>query len=173
MSVYNPSRFRAPSTYDLTWGSVFMGAADEVDPSGLEIETKEIKVGSMGQVPIGEWIIRLKGTLKAMLREIDIAQIQALMPWYTSGSIPLLPATFHKDMYAYAQILTVHPQDVSGTAEDITLLKAVPTFKKPKRKGDDEATALETEWRFWPDRAQLTTAGSPVLAYGYIGPVPS
>jgi len=173
MTAYNIARVRSPGTYDITWGSLFLGSMDEVDPSAMEMVTKPIKVGSIGDVELGQWVIALKGPLKSVAREIDITQYQGLMPWYSTGSISLTPATWHKDLYSYAQQLTVHPIDVSGTAEDITLLMAFPMIKFPKRNGEDEKTDLEIDWLYWPLRTQLTTPGSPLLCYGYVGPAPS
>ncbi len=168
MTAYNASRFRAPGDYDITWGSIFMGAVDEVDPSGIEMETKIIKVVDGRRCP-GRMDRRPKGDDQGHdpgNRRDAVPELKTLV---CVGLIPMIPATFHADLYSYAQKLTLHPTDVSGTAEDITLLKSFPMFKFPKRKGDDEDTHIEAEWRFWPDRSQLVP-GSLLLAYGTIGP---
>src|SRR4051794_17443083 len=111
--VYDPTRTRQGS-YDITWSTYTAGGVDEVDPTGLVIKLQDVKLGSLGDIALGKRIIGLEGTIKAQLREVDVAAFRALMPWYTSGSVPLTPATFNKDIYAYAAKLTLHPTDVTG-----------------------------------------------------------
>jgi hypothetical protein len=163
---YNVARTRL-TNYDVTWNSVALGSVDKVTPD-LKMKTVPIKVGSVGDVVLGERIIALEGTIKVEAREIDRAQYAALMPWSSTGSIPLLPATVHEDLYSYAEILTLHPIDLaSATTEDITLIKAVPMVEFFDSDGKKDNNALVT-FSFYPDRTQL-----PTLAYGYLGPAPS
>jgi hypothetical protein len=151
--------------YDVTWDSYAFGAVDEVAPD-FEIKVKEIKIGSFGDVKVGERIIGLEGKIKVMAREIDITLLRKMLPWYTSGSVPLLPATVHKDLYDYAKLLTIHPIDISGTTEDLTFLKAVPRFKPMQRDGTKD-DVVEVNFEIFPDRTQL-----PTLVYGYVGASP-
>lgn len=157
--------------YDLSWtangGSLFaLGFVDKVTPD-ITIVTKDIKVGSIGDVVLGKRIIALTGLVRVECRELDLTAYQKLMPWYTSGAIPLNPATINKDLYDYAGLLTMHPTDVSGTAQDISLVKAVPVIHQPDRDGvaDDK---MIVDFHFFPLRTSL-----PTLVYGYIGPVPA
>src|SRR5689334_5858058 len=153
--------------YSVVWNAFDFGAIDSVEPD-IELDTDELMVGSVGKVVLGRRIIALTGTIKVVAREIDAALFQKLNPWWSSGPIGLTPATIHKDLYDYAQLLTIHPNDVdAATTEDINLLKAYPRFKPMKRDGvkDD---LVEVEFEFFPDRAQI-----PALVYGYIGTPPA
>lgn len=158
--------------YDPSWtaagaGSAFaLGYVDRVTPD-ITIVTKEIKVGSIGNVVLGERIIAMTGVVRVECRELDLTAYQKLMPWYTSGSIPMIPSTIHKDLYDYAGLLTLHPTDVSGTSQDLSLVKAVPLIMPMDRDGEADDQFI-VDFHFFPDRAQL-----PTLVYGYIGPVPA
>lgn len=157
--------------YDPSWtaagGSLWaMGFVDRVTPN-ITIVTKDIKVGSVGDVVLGKRIIAVTGTVRIEAREVDLTAYQKLMPWYSSGSIPLNPATIHKDLYDYAGLLTLHPTDVSGTGQDLSLVKAVPLITPMDRNGNDDDRVI-VDFHFFPDRTQL-----PTLVYGYVGPVPS
>lgn len=158
--------------YDVTWGTLDLGAVDAVKPD-LKLKLAEKKVGSIGDIVVGHWIIGLEGTITVEAREVDLVQLQGLMPWYTSGSIPLTPATWHKDLYDYAAKLTIHPNDlpILTLTQDITLLKAVPMIRPAERDGV-KPDVLNIEFSFYPDRAQLVTSGSLLTAFGYIGAAP-
>lgn len=150
-------------------GSAFdFGGVDNVKPN-IKIVTKDVKIGTTGAAVLGKRIVSLTGTVSAELREIDLTTLQKLMPWFTSGSIPLIPATVHKDMYDYAGLLTLHPDDLAADVltQDLNLLKAVPTFTPMDGDGENDNFIL-AEWEFFPDRAQL-----PSLNYGYVGAVPA
>lgn len=172
---YNFTRLRL-GNWDLRWtkaGGVLhdFGAVDKVTPD-IEIVTVPKKVGSVGDVELGEWIVALKGTIRAELREIDLTTLQKLMPWWTTGNISLIPATWHQDLYDYAGLLTLHPSDLptATVTEDVHFLKAVPMFQPMARDGVAPDKLLAT-FKFYPDRAQLV-AGAPLLSYGHIGTAP-
>src|SRR3954468_14701573 len=162
LNVYDASRRRF-TAYDVKWGSVVLGSVANVEPK-IEMVTKPIQLGSLGDVDVGEWIVGLKGTIDMALEEIDLTQFQTLMPWYTSGSIPLMPTTWHKDLYAYAQALVLHPTDLPAATltQDLTLLKALPKFTPPKRDSRNDEV-LNVSWKFFPDRSQLVNQASPLL----------
>jgi hypothetical protein len=162
----NLSRTRL-GNWNVVWDSYDFGAVDKVTPK-IAYVTKSIAVGSMGDVPLGKRFIRpeLKITIEA--REIDLALLKKLMPWWTSGSIPLTPQTLHQDLYAYAKLLTLHPSDLAADnhEEDLNIVKAVPDFSPMERDGvaDDK---IIVEFEAFPDRAHF-----PDTVYGYVGPVP-
>jgi hypothetical protein len=165
--AYNIARTRL-CDWDVTWSSYSFGAVDKVTPD-ITIKTAPIKVGSVGDVELGSRVISVDGTVKVEMREIDLTALQGVMPWYTSGSIPLNPATVHEDMYSYAAILNLHPTDVaSGTlTQDLNLLMAVPMIQMMEADGKTDGKVLVT-FKFYPDRSQL-----PALVYGYVGAPPS
>lgn len=174
--AYDRTRLRL-GNYDVSWtkagGSlVSFGLCDKITPD-LELVTLPKKAGSIGDVALGEWIIDVRGTIKTELREIDLTTLQNLCPWYTSGSISLIPATWHKDVYDYAGLLTLHPNDIATatTTQDLNLLKAFPTFKPMARDGITP-DKIEVTWRFFPDLSQLVSTIPPLLVYGYWGTPP-
>jgi hypothetical protein len=171
LNVYDLTRLRM-GNYDITWATNLLGATDKVEPK-IDMVTKPIQIGSIGDVELGEWIIALKGTIDVELREIDLGQFQKLLPWYVSGSIPLMPTTWHKDLYSYAAPLILHPTDLptATTTQDLTLLKALPKFNVQKRDGAS-FEILNVSFKFWPDRAQLINQASPLQIYGYVGAAP-
>ncbi|MGB7157120.1 MAG: hypothetical protein WBD40_03575 [Tepidisphaeraceae bacterium] len=169
--AYDVTRIRL-GNYDLKWGSYDFGLMDKVKPD-IRMKTLPKKAGSIGDVELGEWIIGLEGTISGEVREIDVVTYQKLMPWWVSGDISLLPAVWHKDLYDYAAKLVLHPNDLPAltTTQDITLLKAVGMFVPAERDGGTPDKMMAT-FKFYPDRAQLVTSGSLLLAYGYIGAGP-
>jgi len=168
--AYDFTRLRL-GNYDCTWNAVAMGAVDKVTPN-LELITKEKKVGSLGNLVIGHWIIGLGGDITCEFREVDLTHFQKMMPWYVSGNIPLVPATWHKDLYDYAATLILHPNDLPAATltQDVVLTKCVPMFKFPDRDGENPDKPA-VKFMFYPDRSQLTVAGAPVLSYGTFGNV--
>ena len=169
------------SDYDVTWGSYSLGFVDKVAPA-LELVTKEIKVGTLGDIKIGERIIGLKGSVKVEAREIDVATINGLMAWNaTAGtatpgsataSVSLVPKLFHKDLYDYAKPLLLHPTHMgSNTAQDLTLMQAVPHMSYLGERDGVKDNVVSIEFTFYPNRADLLTT-PPVVNYGYIGTAP-
>lgn len=158
----------AVSNYTVSWGDTTpydFGFIDDTDVD-LKLKLKEIKVGTLGDVVLGQRIIALEGSIKVKARELDEAYLRKV--WAAApatGSIPLIPTTAHKDLYDLAQILRLHPTSHAANAkdEDIVLVKAVPLL--PKRKRDGEADdSDDIEFIFFPDRTKF-----PVLDYGWIG----
>jgi hypothetical protein len=167
---FDPARLRL-TNWSVKWATVDFGLVDRVTPN-IELVTKEMKAGSIGDVKIGEWVIGLTGTITVELRELDVVTRQKLSPWWTTGSISLNPTTYHQDLYAYAALLTLHPLDVAAAThtQDLNLLKAVPKFKEMEGDGN-ESNKIVAEFEFYPDRTQLL-ATTPLLVYGYIGDPP-
>lgn len=159
--------------WDVSWNGVDLGYVDDVDPTGLEPILEEKKVGSLGDIVLGHWIIGLKGMIKSQHRQLPVTFYQAVSPWWSSGDIALTPALWHKDFYDYAQKLVLHPNHIAAGTKtlDITLLKAVPMFKPPKRN-NKPPELVEINWLLYPDRSQLVTSGSLIAAFGYIGAGP-
>jgi hypothetical protein len=151
--------------FDVTWASYAFGAVDKVTPD-VKLVLSPLSVGSVGRAVLGHRIVGVEGAVVVMAREIDLTFFQKMLPWYSAGSIALNPATINKDLYDYAGLLTLHPQDVDATTQDINLLKAVPQIKHMDRDGvkDD---AVQVTFTFYPDRTQL-----PTLVYGYLGTAP-
>lgn len=164
-SIYDITRTRV-GNWDITWGSYFVGGVDKVMPK-MQLKTKPIKVGSVGDVVLGQRVIELAGSIDAELRERDLVALRALMPWYNSGgsphTLPIVPAAIHKDLYDYAANLRLHPTDAADATQDINLAFAVPMLTPMSRDGVKDDFELAS-WIFFPDRAQL-----PTLYYGYIG----
>lgn len=158
--------------YDVSWTanggtSYAHGYVDDVGVD-LKLLLQPIKVGSIGPAILGHRVRGLSEDSKVTVecREIDLTHFQKMCPWFTTGSVALSPATINKDLYDYAGPLIVHPNDVTGTTQDITLVKAVALRGFMSRNGDDDDVVV-IEYRVYPDRAQL-----PTLVYGYIGAAP-
>ena len=166
--TYDFSRLRL-GNYDVVWNSVFMGATDKVNPD-FTLKLKEKKVGSLGDIVIGHWILGLEGKVTCEFREVDKTAMQKVMPWYTSGNIPLVPATWHKDLYDYAQTLILHPSDLAEATvdQDLAFTKTVPIYRPMERDGETPDKII-IDFMLYPDRSQLTTGGAPVLTYGNYG----
>jgi hypothetical protein len=165
---YTPANTRK-GAWDVTWNSVAIGAVDEVDPTGLMIKLDEIKVGSMGDTVLGRRIIGLEGVIKVQMREIVVANLQALMPWWSSGAIALNPAANNVDVYTYAELLNLHPQEEgASTALDINLLKVFPKIPVGWKRDGNNNELISIEFEPYPDRDQF-----PLKVYGYVGAVPA
>jgi hypothetical protein len=157
--------------YDVTWKSNFLGAVDSVEPN-MDLVLKEKRVGSLGAIDVGHWILGLTGTIVTNHREITAANWQKVMPWWSSGSIPMVPTDWHKDLYEYAGLLTLHPRELGATTTfDLSFLKAAPRKVTPPPRNGDNPDVLKVEWVFYPDRSVFGT-GSPLLSYGFVGAVP-
>lgn len=162
------------SAFAPTWDSYDFGAVDKLT-FALELITKPIKVGSVGDVVLGERIIGLGGNITIEAREVDRALLNKMLPWAGTSppsSLSLLPTTFHKDLYDYAKLLKLHPRGIGNETEDLNLLKAVPRWKAMDKDGINDDKVM-ISFSFFPDRSVLETGGSILLTYGYVGPVPS
>lgn len=180
---FDPSRFKV-SNYDVLWGSYPIGGVDKVTPD-LKLVTKIIKIGTLGDVPIGERSIGLDGTIKVEAREVDLVQLKGVIPWSPAAgsatpgtaavSIPLISGVFHQDLYDLAKMLVVHPTHMlADTSQDLTLLKATPIIVyHGERNGVADDMDL-IEFRVYPLRTGSNSLASspPMLNYGYIGPPP-
>lgn len=158
------------SNIESTWDGVNLGYVRSGDLSGFGLKYKELQVGEFGDIDVGAIIIGMNGLVKLELEQVKAATKQQLSPWWVSGVVPMTPAIRHKDLYDYAKPLILHPVGTSGTAEDVSFLKAVPLWKPPKFDGK-EFQIIEVEFRFFPDRALLATNGYPT--YGYHGAPPA
>jgi hypothetical protein len=166
--------------YRATWGS-FVGGYQDKLTMGVKLKTKEVKVGTLGDVVLDERVIGLTGTIKIEFRQLSAAMRNGLMPWSatagtatpgTAGvSIPMIPAAFHTGLYQYAKELVLHPVDLidADTSQDVTFTKAVPWIKEDADGVADNK--LEVEFMIYPDQSQAT-ASPPVISYGYYGPPP-
>ena len=149
------------SDYDVKWGSYSLGFVDKVSPD-LKLVTKVIKVGTLGDIMIGERIIGLQGGVKVEVRELDAGTLNALMPWSatagsatpgtSSTSIALVPAAFHTDLYDYAKQLTLHPTHLpaSDVSQDMVLLKAVGHMSYLGERDGVKDNAMLIEFSFFP-----------------------
>lgn len=164
------------TAYQVTWATsptpTDFGFVDAVDPA-LDLKLDPITTGTTGKLILGWRVVGLEGTIKMQMRQTTLANFKVVMPWYVSGSVPLVPPTPNVDLYTYAAQLQLHPVDLAAATvtEDVYMLKAVPmqSFKlKRDGKGDD---IYEVSWGFFPDRTKLAL-DPPQVVYGYIGTPP-
>jgi hypothetical protein len=161
------------SMYDAIWtkagGSAYsMGGLDKVEPN-MPMKLDPLKVGSLGDVKVDDEVIGLEDNsmITTTCREVDAAFYKAMCPWYSTGSVSLVPAVPNTRLYQYAGVLTLHPRGDSGTNNDINLLKAVPL--RAFFTTDGKAQKIVTiQFSIYPDRSQL-----PNLVYGYVGSIPA
>lgn len=156
------------SDWDVKWGSYHFGGVDKVTPD-LKLTTKPKKVGSMGDVKLGDWIIGLEGSIKVQAREIDHAFYETIVAWNNGTaitSVPMFVATKPDDLYNYAQQLTLHPSHLASNVVnlDVILLKAVPLMPYPGARDGVADDVNEIDFVFYPDRSSF-----PNLVYGHIG----
>ncbi len=165
MALESASNLKNGISWGVSYGGTSLGWIDSADP-GIELVTKEIQVGSMGDEVLGEWIIRVKAEPKIQFREICATLAAALVPWYSgSGPIPISPEP-GKDLYEFAKELRLHPSDVTpgDTNYDIVYPKAVfRTPFTPKRDGVS-VDMLEGTFSTYPVRTLF-----PRLVRAYIG----
>lgn len=160
------------SDYDVFWNNYALGAVDKVTPD-LKPVTKPIKVGTLGDVMVGERFIGLEGKITVEVREIDKAAAQQLLAWNAgsaTASVPFQPPSYHEDLYDFAQQLTIHPTFMgTNTTLDQIFTKAVPILLEGLGErdgvGDDK---MKVEFRIYPDRAQLL-ASPPAVKYATVG----
>lgn len=155
--------------WDVTWKKVPAGLVDEVDPA-LKIDLAPIKFGTTGDHVLGYWIKSVTGDIKVEFRQISLGVFEAYTPWGNgSGSILLLPTSPNIDLYAFADLLTLHPHDMPDTSEDMNFLKASPTsLPAAITRNGSKDDVWKLSFCVFPDRDLIT--GSPgVIAYGWIG----
>lgn len=168
--AYDIARTRL-TNQNVKWGPLAsqynFGAIDRINVRSV-ITKKEIKVGSVGDIVLGHRVLGLDAAISFEAREIDLTFLQKVHPWWTSGAIGMLPATALKDLYDYAQLLTLHPNDLPDATvnQDRNYVKAVPLLESADRDGVNDDKDMVT-FLIYPDRTQL-----PNRIYGYIGAVP-
>jgi hypothetical protein len=164
--AYNIARTRL-TDFNVSWATYDFGGIDEIRIRSV-LTKKEIKVGSVGDVVLGHRVLGLDAAISFAAREIDLVYLKKVHPWWTSGPISLLPAAALQDLYSYAGLLTLHPNDLAaGTVDqDRNYLKAVPLLDTSDRDGVNDDKDMVT-FLLYPDRAQL-----PLKVYGYIGTPP-
>jgi hypothetical protein len=147
------------TVWDVTYNSVSLGLCDDIDPSAIKMEFEPIVTGSTGKKNVlGQRFVGISGMIKIQLRQLNMTQYAALAPWSTGTPIQLVPP-LNADMYAYAQTLTLHPDDmVSVTTEDLLFTHAVPMQLPgtPKRTGGAD-DVWEIEFAVFPDRTVMST----------------
>lgn len=151
-------------TYSILVNNTELGYCDE--PS-VEIEQtlSEITLSQLHKQVMGHRIQGVKAVIKANVREINQANLGANFPWYSgSGNIALMPTALGADNYQYAKEVRLHPDDITGTGEDIILKKAVATGKINLKGDGDKDAVIPMEFTAYPDRTQL-----PNLVLGAIG----
>ena len=158
------------TAWDVAWNSNDLGWADKVTPK-LDFITKEKKVGSLGNVPIGEWFLGMTGVVTAEFREIVLDLVQKMCPWWATGATMLTPAA-GVDLYTYAQKLVLHPHDIAaGTlTDDLTLYKAVPLKPYAVERDGETPDKWAVDFKIFPDLSKLAALG---LVYGYYGVAPT
>lgn len=154
--------------YDVSWNAYDLGFLDDVKPD-LPLKLDPIKIGSLGDVKLGDRILGLEDGAKVtiVLREPIRLSFQKLAPWASQSAGAALDLTppAGGDLYTYAQVLLLHPRDQTGltpaTSQDISLTKTVPlkAFEIPRTGNDEDKWAVE--FLIYPDRTQL-----PLIKYG-------
>lgn len=153
------------TNWKVTWNSKDLGYVDKVDPSALKLALDPINIGTIGKASLGSRFVGMEGTVKVQIREVTLAQLQQVIPWYSPGATFALTPTVNKDVYDYAAALVLHPEDKGAVVtEDVTLLKAVPITVVNLARDGTKDDLWEVEFAVFPDRASL-----PSLVYGRVG----
>lgn len=155
-------------TYSVGLGATVEGALDIglVDDVELveSMDLKSIKNSRFGSVSLGMRNVGHQVRIKFILREIVLANLQRLMPWGSQGAGWHVAPPLGADLYSYAQVLVLHPDDVDDTSEDIVAVKAAP-ISGVNLKGNGEAdSGIAFEFACFPDRDQL-----PEIVDVYVG----
>lgn len=153
--------------YDCSWKATTLGYVKEVDPTGFKLMTKDVMVGKWGEVVVDKIVIGMAGSIKTTLEQVKVATVKQLCPWWTSGTVPLMPATRHQSLYALAGQLILHPVGDGTTDNDFTFPKAFPIWAPAKADGK-EYRVIEVEWLIFPDQSVLGSTNVP--SYGTGGP---
>jgi hypothetical protein len=160
--------------WNVKWGTTpfDFGFVDKVEPA-LDMKLDPITTGTTGKLILGYRFVGLEGTIKIQTRETTLSAFQKAAPWWSSGSVPVVPGALHVDLYTYADVLTLHPSDLPAATvnQDLIMLKACPmnAFKLPRDNKNDDV--YELSFCLFPDRTKLAQ-DPPVIAYGYIGTPP-
>jgi hypothetical protein len=159
---------------DVKWNNAEPSFVETVDMSGLKFITKDRKVGTIGDVVLGEVFIAMEGVIKVEFSQIGAAMYRALMPWQVVDEpVSITPPTLHKDLYDYAQALNLHPHDLpaDNVTEDWVFVKTVPRLIGGKFDGVNWNN-VSCEFRVFPDRTKAVDPTTPLLEYGYFGGLP-
>lgn len=167
MQTLNPNKL-AITDWDVKWGTYGFGGVDKVTPD-IKLVTKPKKVGSLGDVDLGAFIVGLSGSIKVEVREIDHTLYEQVVPWNNGTvqtSVPLFVPSKPADLYDYAKVLVLHPSTLASnvTNLDVVLSKAVLLNSYPGERDGVNDDKNVFEFIFFPDRAQF-----PNLVYGTIG----
>ncbi len=163
----------ASRSYDLSLGGSNVGYIEEITVT-RSVELRDRTVLQLGSQVLGQVIQSVSVAISAQLREVTLAHLALLCPWFpTAGEVlgtdpvPLNPE-IGTDLYDYAQAAVLHPRELGeDTGQDISLLRAVviPDFELA---GDaDEDAVIPVTIRAYPDRSEL-----PSIVLGYIGAAP-
>ncbi len=151
--------------YEVSVDAVYVGYCDEPEVV-VEKELEPITLTQLHKQVMGHRILGVGCTAKFKMRTITKARMALAFPWYTSGSIPLMPSSLGGDTYDDAVPVTFHPTDMgASTAEDITLLKGYPTGPFKRASDGTKDDTIEMEYEFYPNRGDL-----PLFVVGHIGP---
>lgn len=151
-------------TYDVLVNAANVGWVDDLEFT-VTLTTKERIVKQLHGQVMGHRLLGVAARAKMTLREMTPANLAKAFPWSDGSSpIPLMPTGLGQDLYQYAVPVTLHPRDVSGAAEDITLLKGVCISGFTLKPDGENEDGNPVEFVFYPDRAQL-----PNLVLGTLG----
>jgi hypothetical protein len=157
------------TAWDITFASFNMGTTNKVDPSKLKFITEPIWRGTTGgpKNELGDFIIGLTGGISADIMDVTLAAFEAAAPWWSSGSVMMVPETINTDMYSYAALLTLHPHDEADTNQDLNFLNAVAMTPPgtPARDGSKN-DVWTVEFKIYPSRTYVLEGK---LVYGYVG----
>ncbi|MGN6724301.1 MAG: hypothetical protein ACTHLZ_00135 [Tepidisphaeraceae bacterium] len=156
-------------TFSVTWKTLNLGFIKEVDPTNILPIRKEKKIGNLGDMVVDRVWRGLQGTIKTTHHQCDKSMIQAVAPWWTTGTIPGIPSALNFSEYENSGLLTLHPFELppDNTDYDLNFPKAFPVFKLPKTGGDWRE--IDVEWSVYADLTQLS---SQLLITHYIGALP-
>jgi hypothetical protein len=156
-----------------TWKTETLGWTKDVDPSGLELLTRDKIIGELDDIVIDKEIYGVQGVVRMTLHEVDSERMRQLCPWAAAtGAFSIAPTTGAYSMYANAGPLVLHPKGVSGTAQDQAFAKAFPMFKLPKGAGAKVWRELPVDFWVFMDQDALVDA-VPTAVAAYVGPLPA
>jgi hypothetical protein len=159
--------------YQVKFGTIDLGWCQDVQPQNWDYLTLEKTVGQYGQIVLDRVHLGLNPQISVavVLQEVDPTIVQDLSPWWTSGPATIGPATPYYSEYDNSEKFTLHPELVSGTAEDVVMLHAFPVIQISRANAAQQGWRnIPATFRFYPDRT-LLAAGSRV--WGYFGGEPT